>query len=93
MVIKTHKERQEYLESLINIDFSEIGDRELKSYILLKGDEILNQKTNLKTILRDIENKLILQVLYFTNGNKSLTARYLGISRQNLIDKCKELSV
>jgi two-component system response regulator AtoC len=43
--------------------------------------------------LREVEDEHILKVLAHCEGNKSRTARVLGLSRQGLLDRLKRLSV
>ena len=44
-------------------------------------------------VIKDVEKKLIQRVMKFTHFNKSYTARILGISRNTLNSKLKQLKV
>lgn len=52
--------------------------------------EILNQDKKLPAIIKDIEKKVIKEMLEETNYNKNKSAKLLGISRANLYNKMKE---
>jgi len=49
-----------------------------------------NDSLNLKAAIVDIEKELILRALEHLDGNKSLAAKELGISRSSLISKVQE---
>jgi len=48
---------------------------------------------NLTKAMKDFERKYIIKVLEETNGNKTLAARLLGVSRKTLWEKCKLLEI
>ncbi|MBW7957713.1 MAG: sigma-54-dependent Fis family transcriptional regulator [Deltaproteobacteria bacterium] len=48
---------------------------------------------NLTKAMKDFEKKYIIKVLEETNGNKTLAARLLGVSRKTLWEKCKILEI
>lgn len=48
---------------------------------------------NLTKAMKDFEKKYIIKVLEETNGNKTLAAKLLGVSRKTLWEKCKILEI
>ncbi|WKZ33805.1 MAG: sigma-54 dependent transcriptional regulator [Thermodesulfobacteriota bacterium] len=48
---------------------------------------------NLTKAMKDFEKKYIIKVLEETNGNKTLAAKLLGVSRKTLWEKCKLLEI
>ena len=53
----------------------------------------LNQKENLKDVIAEVESKHIKKVLEKYNGNRSYTAKALGISIRNLYYKIKKYNI
>jgi len=62
--------------------------RVLRDALAARGDE---DSGGLPT-LAEVEQEHILRVLEFTEGNRSRTARILGISRQSLIERLKRIA-
>jgi two-component system, NtrC family, response regulator AtoC len=62
--------------------------RVLRDALAARGDE---DAGGLPT-LAEVEQEHILRVLEFTEGNRSRTARILGISRQSLIERLKRIA-
>jgi DNA-binding NtrC family response regulator len=52
--------------------------------------ELPQQGVDLKTILSDIEDSLILQALSRTGGNKNQASKLLSLNRTTLIEKMKK---
>lgn len=55
--------------------------------------EVVQKGLNLKNILHNYEKKILAEVLVENDFNISKSARYLGISRQNLQHKIKLYSI
>lgn len=55
--------------------------------------ELPEEGVNLKKVLSDIEDSLILQALSFTEGNKNQASKLLNLNRTTLIEKLKKKSL
>ena len=55
--------------------------------------ELPKEGVDLKKVLSDIEDSLILQALSFTEGNKNQASRLLSLNRTTLIEKLKKKSL
>jgi DNA-binding NtrC family response regulator len=75
-------------ESVIVIDElpMTVGDRGFLQYL----KDQLKQGHNMKTIVADLEKKLILHALEVKNWSRTDAANYLGIHRRLLYSKMKE---
>ena len=65
--------------------------RELPKNLLPEGAKMsVPQHSDAGLTLRDMERELIRSTLEQTEGNKSKTAKILGVARQTLLNKIKE---
>jgi DNA-binding NtrC family response regulator len=65
--------------------------RELPKNLLPEGTKMsVSQHSDAGLTLRDMERELIRSTLEQTEGNKSKTAKILGVARQTLLNKIKE---
>ncbi|MBT4790016.1 MAG: sigma-54-dependent Fis family transcriptional regulator, partial [Halobacteriovoraceae bacterium] len=55
--------------------------------------ELPKAGVDLKKVLSDIEDSLILQALGFTEGNKNQASKLLNLNRTTLIEKIKKKSL
>ena len=55
--------------------------------------ELPEEGVDLKKVLSDIEDSLILQALSFTEGNKNQASKLLSLNRTTLIEKLKKKSL
>ncbi|NJP37371.1 sigma 54-interacting transcriptional regulator [Bacillus luteus] len=68
------------------------GSRTLKPEHLppsLRGSKAMEQPAALQQVLQEAEQKAVEQAIRYANGNKSLAAGLLGISRTSLYEKLK----
>ena len=79
--------REDHLPSEIVAQVESVP-RVLRDALAARGDE---DSGGLPT-LAEVEQEHILRVLEFTEGNRSRTARILGISRQSLIERLKRIA-
>ncbi|MCY4005856.1 MAG: sigma-54 dependent transcriptional regulator [Rhodobacteraceae bacterium] len=66
--------------------------RELKAYIASHGTDLPAPGLYMR-VLRDVETPLIMAMLEATNGNRSKCAEILGINRNTLRKKVRELDI
>src|SRR5688572_13285687 len=71
----------------------EIGAELLSEYISQGTISSHRRDGNLKMAVRRLEEEMILQTMTRLKNNKSKTARSLGISRQSLIEKLKQIDL
>jgi two-component system response regulator HupR/HoxA len=70
-----------------------IGPDLLSDHIYQRSHASMAPDGNLKSAIRELEDKMIQKALARFDHNKSRTARALGISRQSLIDKMRRIEI
>ncbi len=86
------RELENVIERAVILCFGErITPQELPPHLLSDYVQTININTENKDFtLRDMEKEMIRSTLAATNGNKSQTAKKLGVARQTLLNKIKE---
>ncbi|MEJ2244690.1 MAG: sigma-54 dependent transcriptional regulator [Acidobacteriota bacterium] len=70
-----------------------IGPDLLSDHIYQRSHAAMASDGDLKSAIRELEDKMIQKALARFDQNKSRTARALGISRQSLIDKMRRMEI
>jgi two-component system response regulator HupR/HoxA len=70
-----------------------IGPDLLSDHIYQRSRATMASDGDLKSAIRELEDKMIQKALERFDQNKSRTARALGISRQSLIDKMRRMEI
>lgn len=85
------RELQNEIERLVLLSEpgTAIGPELLSDYIRLQRSPSFAAEGDLKSAIRDLEDRMIGEALIRFNQNKSRVARVLGISRQSLIEKLR----
>ncbi len=71
----------------------QITTRELPPQLLPQGTAISQEPTETPITLRDMEREMIRATLAQNKGNRSKTAKILGVARQTLLNKLKEYDI
>ena len=71
----------------------QIGGRDLPPQLLPETTSNGQSTEALPVTLRDMEREMIRSTLAQNNGNKSKTAKVLGVARQTLLNKLKEYNI
>ncbi len=73
------------------MNLKEVIEQEIRNlaFLVVQGLGDHMEGKGLKQVLRDLEKEVILNAMVVFEDNQSEAARYLGISRQSLINKLK----